>query len=128
MKYKMDPVMTGHRNRILATFPPYTHVSKEEAIRLLKSYKERWEDGTPTVAYSLVEILNYFEFLALSIRREQLDEEIAYDAFKSFVKNMSRKTQEFIQLTREPDDAGRQSTIYEHFVWLVKRWHNIEID
>lgn len=62
-------------------------------------------------------ILNYFEFLAQGIKKEDFDEELLKLCLSGHVRNLERKLYHLITVENEKDRE-----VFEGFVWLAKRW------
>jgi hypothetical protein len=114
LRHQMDRSIEEHKNRILRVYPPFTTLDAAEAVRLQSQYRgwkthsaQAAEDEIPVV-YSIVQFLNFYEFIAVSIRRERLDEGIAFDSFRSLTKNMVQKFRPFIRLARQPGEDGNR--------------------
>jgi hypothetical protein len=134
LRQQMDRCIEDHKNRILDVYKPFTSLDSGDGAELLRQYRA-WEkhpsqrdDDTIPVAYSVIQILNQYEFLAVNIRRERLDEGIAYETARSLTKNMVAKFATFIKLVRAPGEDGHRPTTYCHLVWLTKRWHEVDLD
>lgn len=134
LRQQMDRSIEDHKNRILGIYKPFTNLTEAEAADLHSNYRS-WskhsgqsEPDTVPVAYSVIQMLNHYEFLAVNIRRERLDEGIAYETARSLTKNMVAKFEPFIRLLRKPGEDGNRPATYCHLVWLTKRWHGIDLD
>lgn len=134
LRQQMDRCIEDHKNRILGVYKPFTSLDEAQALELHRQYKD-WEkhsgqspSDTIPVAYSVIQILNQYEFLAVNIRRERLDEGIAYETARSLTKNMLAKFEPFIRLLRKPGEDGHRPATYCHLVWLSKRWHDVDLD
>ena len=80
------------------------------------------------VAYSIIQVLNFYEFIAGNVRHERLDEAIAYDSFRSLTLNMVKKFKPFIRLSRKAGEDGSRPRTFRELVWLSKRWHGVDLD
>ena len=138
LRHQMDRSIEEHRYRIHRIYPPFAPLDKAnaaaEANRLYEQYrswqrhpKQTDDDGIPVV-YSIIQVLNFYEFIAVSVRKERIDEGIAFDTFRSLTKNMAEKFQPFIKRSRQPGDDGNRPKTYGDLVWLTKRWHQIDLD
>lgn len=134
LRQQMDRSIEDHKNRILSIYKPFTKLDDAQALELHRQYRA-WEKhpGQPSsdaipVAYSVIQILNQYEFLAVNIRRERLDEGIAYETARSLTKNMVAKFDPFVRLLRKPGEDGNRPATYCHLVWLSRRWHEVDLD
>jgi hypothetical protein len=134
LRQQMDRCIEDHKNRILGIYKPFSKLDEGQAAALHDQYRG-WQkhpdqmavDQIP-VAYSVIQILNQYEFLAVNIRRERLDESIAYETARSLTLNMVAKFEPFIRRLRKPGEDGNRPTTYCHLVWLSKRWHAVDLD
>lgn len=62
-------------------------------------------------------ILNYFEFLAQGIKKEDFDEELLRLCLSGHVRNLERKFYHLITVENEKDRE-----VFEGFIWLAERW------
>lgn len=135
LRHQMDRAFEDHKHRVLRRFPPFTMVDTAAAEILDQEYRA-WQLGTatdasdqrPPVGYSIVQILNFYEFIAVSVRRARLDEGVAFDSFAAISRNMVRKFGAVIRLFRTAGTPGYGSNNFCHLAWLMKRWHGIDID
>lgn len=134
LRQQMDRSIEDHKNRILRVYKPFSRLDEAEAEALHKQYKAwanhpaQLEGDSVPVSYSVIQILNHYEFLAVNIRRERLDEGIAYESARSLTKNMVAKFEPFIRLLRKPGEDGHRPATYCHLVWLSRRWHDVDLD
>lgn len=134
LRHQMDRTIEDHRYRVLAAYPPFTKIDEATALILHQEYRG-WTlrakgSGTDVVpvGYSVIQVLNFYEFIAVNVRRERLDERTAFDSFRALTKNMVDKLQHFIRLSRKAGDDGNRPTTFQDLVWLTKRWHDIDLD
>lgn len=61
--------------------------------------------------------LNFFEFLALGLFLDDLDEQIASEAFRGVVLSFYRQMEDYIEYWQGDDEET-----WEHLRWLYRRW------
>jgi len=66
-------------------------------------------------------IANYFEYLAISIKRNDLDNELLYDCWNVILSNIERKLFYLLVHLRKKDQ-----NIFCNFAWLCEYWHGKE--
>lgn len=67
-------------------------------------------------------VLNYFEFLAIGIKRGDFDEDMLNDSLRGILKKNVTMSRMWIVNARKDNE-----NLYMHVVWLHKRWHPKEI-
>jgi hypothetical protein len=134
LRHQMDRTIDEHKNRISATFPPFTKLTDQNAADILTNYRA-WKTSagqastdTIPVGYSIIQVLNFYEFIAVNVREERLDEAVAYDSFRALSRNMVDKFRPLITKSRTVGDDGKRPMTYRHLVWLSRRWHGIDLD
>lgn len=126
-----DPVINEHKRNVMTAYPQGVRVNLED-LKVLKSELQdggRYKKGKAPVLYSIYQILNVYENMAKGIRKDKLDEFIIKDFVGSILKaSVTQKFREVILDHRKPDIDGIRPKSYEDIVWLIKRWHNIDLD
>ncbi|KQO38100.1 hypothetical protein ASF19_20205 [Acidovorax sp. Leaf84] len=92
----------------------YTAYDKRK--RADPTIKEEPTDGIDEMA--LRYILNYFEFLAIGIKRGEFDEDMLRDSLRGILKKNTQMSRMWIAKARKDNPF-----LYIHVVWLHKRWH-----
>lgn len=135
LRHQMDRSIEDHKYRILRQFPPFRPMDEGDAKTTFDNYLS-WthgevgpsKDTPPPVGYSIVQVLNFYEFIAVGVRRGRLDEGVAYDSFAALSKKMAEKFFPFLLLCRPRQVGGKPSDTFRDLVWLTRRWHNIDLD
>ena len=73
----------------------------------------------PPVLYSIMEILNFYEQLALGIRDDDMDETVVSNTIAPLIERFFTKVKPYIR-----EIAWRGSHYrYEHLRWLMNKWN-----
>jgi hypothetical protein len=135
LRHHMDRSIEDHKYRILRAFPPYSAMDGAGAADVMRKYRS-WSgdaaaggaEAKPPVGFSIIQVLNFYEFIAVGVRKGRLDEGIAFDSFAALSRNMLVKFAPFIALCRPRDAGSPPSRIYRDLAWLAKRWHRLDLD
>ncbi|QNR96645.1 DUF4760 domain-containing protein [Stenotrophomonas sp. 169] len=100
-------------------------------IRLLRKFKASGDIASfATSANAMSEdaikiryVLNYFEALAIGVRKSIYDEDILYLNYKTTVKHMMGAATPYIRALRSNQDVP---SLYCELTWLADRWHAAE--
>jgi Domain of unknown function (DUF4760) len=134
LRHHMDRSIEDHKYRILRAFPPYSVIDAGQAAKVMADYRawagEAGADGATSVpdGFAIIQVLNFYEFIAVGVRHGRLDEGAAYDSFAALSRNMLIKFGNFIALCRPKGSNGAPSRTYADLVWLAKRWHKLDMD
>jgi Domain of unknown function (DUF4760) len=134
LRHHMDRSIEDHKYRILRAFPPYSVIDAEQAAKVMADYRawagDAGDGGTskPPVGFAIIQVLNFYEFIAVGVRRGRLDEGVAFDSFAALSRNMLIKFGNFIALCRPAASDGKASRTYSDLVWLAKRWHKLNLN
>lgn len=126
-----DPVLAEHKRNIFMRYPPNKNVPPEDVDELMKAQSDVFEykNGKYAIFYSIVQVLNVYETMAIGIRSDKIDEYIVKDYIGSIIKNAcTKKFRTIIAYVRRPNENFERPTSYRDLVWLVKRWFDIDLD
>lgn len=118
---RQHTVTTLLQSRLSATYMKYADDLSTHYIKHDKACKENPAnrvdvlDGIDTLA--LRYILNYFEFIAVGIKRGDLDEDMLYDSLRGILAMNVKKSHGWIKMLQI-----ETPTVYEHVLWLNWRW------
>lgn len=95
--------------KVIEVFCERENQSHASTLRLTDEFKKKIR----SVCY----ILNYFEFLAQGIKKEDFDEDLLKLCLAGHVRNLERKFYHLITVENEKDRE-----VFEGFIWLANRW------
>ncbi|MBV7460607.1 MULTISPECIES: DUF4760 domain-containing protein [unclassified Acidovorax] len=119
---KQHTITTLLQSRLSATYMGYAdkvgaHYSDyDKRKKASPEITEQPTDGIDEMA--LRYILNYFEFLAIGIKRGEFDEEMLRDSLRGILKKNVSMSRMWIAKARKDNP-----NLYIHVVWLHGRWH-----
>jgi hypothetical protein len=128
--YTKDKFYVDHRATVWRHFAPYAEMTDEQAQNLVKSYYDQsaYKDKEgENAGFSLVQIINFYEYLSIGIRRGVLSEDLCKAHFKTTLNNFhNKKASKFVLAIIERDNNSRsdssKSTIFSQYRWLIQRW------
>ncbi len=131
LTYTKDKFYVDHRACVLKTFAPYARIDTDRAKELVAKYyaQESYKDPDTNASFSLVQIINFYEYLAIGIKSGILSEEICKIHFKTTLAKFHEiKSGRFVEAIIERDNVGRsdssKSSTFSNYLWLVERWRN----
>lgn len=115
---------------ILKRYPENICISKSEAIELVECSKNTktkvpWKSRKTTLPsiketfYALRVLLNYFEFIAISIKFDDMDGRVLYDYYHGVIFTFCEKSREYIIARRK---YNNDPTLYENLIDLYRAW------
>lgn len=98
----------------------HSFISEPTAIAFAKlGYKDgaQLSEKSSDLLRDCLYIANYFEYLAISIRRKDLDSDLLFDCWSGVVSNLERKLfYLFVHLRKKDPD------VFNEFEWLCEKW------
>jgi Domain of unknown function (DUF4760) len=129
LTYTKDKFYVDHRTAVWKRFAPYADISNEEISKLVEQYYSQpaySESEGENAAFSLVQIINFYEYLAIGIKRGVLSENLCKAFFMTTFKNFhSNKSGAFIAALIARDNKradSSKSVLYSNYIWLYGRW------
>ncbi len=119
---KQHTITTLLQSRLSATYMGYAdkvgshYGAYDKRKKANPELKENPTDGIDEMA--LRYILNYFEFLAIGIKRGEFDENMLRDSLRGILKKNVNMSRLWIAAVRKDNP-----NLYCHVVWLHQRWH-----
>jgi hypothetical protein len=124
--HKTNASIESNRQRVLAVYPEGTRVGKDEVLPLQEGTHEiNGKPVDPLVYYSIIQILNFFEQVAVGIRHDRLDE-IAIETYLAPI--MYRSIGKFYHVISYHRRTLNQKKAYDHLHWLMRHWYGIDLD
>jgi hypothetical protein len=126
--YTKDSFYVGHRAIVWKQFAPYTEISADHIGELVdKYYKQEFYRNSENPGFSLVQIINFYEYLAIGIQSNILSERLCEDYWKTTFRNFHRnKASSFVDLIRSRDNKtrtdGTKTSTFSNYCWLARRW------
>jgi len=108
-------------SRLSETYMRYADVlcrhytSYDARIKANPALRESPTDNIDILA--LRYILNYFEFIAIGVRRGDFDEVTLKDSLRSILRTNVQKSMSWIRIEQMSNDR-----LYTNLMWLFKRW------
>src|SRR5262249_10964163 len=133
-QHRTNAAFEDHRRRVVRVFPEGQLVSKSDVTTLLaqqvaypdaitKAHTEKEAMPEPPTVYSIVQILNFFEQVAVGIRHDRLDE----TAIENYLApTMYRSVAKFLYLIQHHRSINKR--IYSVLHWLMGHWYGIDFD
>lgn len=135
LQMRQNEIFNRHRTHLFSKYPqgskiPNGDVAQLIAERTIAGNYELFPDGKQRfpMAESIIFIINYYEFLANGIRQGDLDDDLLRESLQGIALDIYDKCEAYINKRANVVHAGgiTQSTIYEHFRWLVNdHWKKV---
>lgn len=128
LTYQKDAYYVAHRKTVLQRFAPYASIDSAQASALVdKYYDQAAYGGETSEAYSLVQIINFYEYLAIGIRRGMLSNSLCSAYFRTTLSSFhSKKATAFVSEVIKRDNDSRKdaskSAMFSNYLWLIKHW------
>lgn len=119
MASRLSEEFQQHLRNIRSAYDLGTPVPKADAERYYSSVNPRLVENEQEAIkcqaiYSIKYILNYYEFLAVAIRKNDVDEDLLYQCLSGIALALHETFSEVIQVAQESQDLA-----YEHFELLI---------
>lgn len=116
-------VIDTHKLNVSQRFPYSVNVNEADVDAMfheLKSPGSYSSDKTP-ILYSIVQILNHYEFIAIQLRANRIDEQATKEWYKNLIVAGVKKFAPVIRRFRNPQN-DQHVDAYPALMWLYKRW------
>lgn len=118
---RQHTISTLLQSRLSATYMKYAddlskhYEAYEKRRKENPALRESATDGVDVLA--LRYILNYFEFIAIGVKRGDLDEDMLRDSLRSILRKNVAMSRPWIMLCRSGNPR-----LYQNLLWLHDRW------
>lgn len=126
-----DPVIAAHKQNIFTQFPPNINVSSNDIPLLIEEQSQpaNYKYGKYPIYYSIIQVLNVYEAMAIGIKSDKIDEYIVKDYIGAIIKiSCTKKFKSVIIHVRKPGEDSIRPKSYDTLVWLLDRWFDIDLD
>ncbi|UYN96092.1 MAG: DUF4760 domain-containing protein [Enhydrobacter sp.] len=110
-----------HRYAYAKAFPRNSSIAPDHLYHLKQEAENNGQNSfdDPHPYDALRYLANYFEFLAVALRANDLDESLLKKSLRGVMVNFHSRANAFIKLNQEEEQRA-----YEHFCHVVEQWRN----
>lgn len=129
LQFRTGTEFNRNEHNILSRFPSGQFVTGDDVKKLIKevrdSSKYEIKNGQRImpVLHSIHNVLNFYENIAFSIRKGDMDKMTIRETLRSIINAMYRKSKAVIRYYVTDEKIGNRQA-YEHLRWLVHNWED----
>lgn len=130
LQHRFSAEMSTYMTSILARYPIGSQIDAGEAGKLVAAEKstgaERVTDHTAdtdaarkSVCDAIDRVLNYYEFLAIGIKKGDLDAAVMKDFYRGMLTGLAEHCHGLVSLYRQENDRVYENLVDLYFAWTI---------